>query len=298
MRFVVGLAGSVVGLGLGLLTPTHHVVSALTATSSQATSTMGSLASVRPSHVVIVIEENHSYSEIQENTRTPYLKSLFQQGASFSNYHAVEHPSFPNYLDLFSGSDQKHVSDSTDLTVSQPNLAVDLAQHHFTFGGYAADLPATDLKSSSNYPYAPNHVPWVFFSNVPKTDSIPFSRFPKDFNQLPTVSFVIPNLGDDMHTGSVPTGDTWLKANLSRYITWAKTHNSLFVITWDEDDHSESNQVPMIMVGAMVKPGTYNMPLNHFSLLRTIEDMYGLAPLGKSVTAKPITDVWIKGHQS
>ena len=106
------------------------------------------------------------------------------------------------------------------------------------------------------------------------------------------MSFVIPNLLDDMHDGTVAQGDTWLKNNQDGYAQWAKTHNSLLIVTWDEDDYSESNQVPTLFVGAHVMPGDYSEQITHYSVLRTIENGYGLSALGSAASATPITDVW------
>jgi acid phosphatase len=81
--------------------------------------------------------------------------------------------------------------------------------------------------------YARKHAPWVNSSNVPGADSVPFTSFPSssNFASLPTLSFVIPNLNDDMHDGTVAQGDTWLQNNLSAYATCAKANNSLLVVT-------------------------------------------------------------------
>ena len=66
----------------------------------------------QPDHVVIVIEENHSYSEIIGSPNAPYINSLAAQGAVFTQSYAVTHPSQPNYLDLFSGFNQGVTDDS------------------------------------------------------------------------------------------------------------------------------------------------------------------------------------------
>jgi len=95
-----------------------------------------------------------------------------------------------------------------------------------------------------------------------------------------------------MHDCSVATGDTWIRDNLSGYITWANTHNSLLVLTFDEDDNHSDNHIPTLFVGPMVAPGKYAEKITHYNVLRTIEDMYGLAPLKKAGTAAPIIDVW------
>ena len=60
------------------------------------------------------------------------------------------------------------------------------------------------------------------------------------------MSFVIPNLNDDMHDGTVAQGDSWVQAHLSAYANWTRAHNSMLVVTFDEDDHSENNQIPTI----------------------------------------------------
>ena len=122
----------------------------------------------------------------------------------------------------------------------------------------------------------------------------PFSDFPKDFSRLPTVSFVVPNHQNDMHDGTVKDADVWLKKNIDAYMTWAKRHRSLLIVTWDEDDNSKKNQIPVILVGPMIKPGKYTQKVNHYNVLRTIEDLYGLPRLGESRSAAPISDVWSK----
>jgi len=116
--------------------------------------------------------------------------------------------------------------------------------------------------------------------------------FPTDFTKLPTISFVIPNQDHDMHDGTINQADTWLKTNLDSYVKWAKTHNSLLIVQWDEDDFTTTNQIPTLFVGPMVKAGNYSENINHFNVLRTLEDMYALPTVSKSTTATPITDVW------
>jgi hypothetical protein len=95
-----------------------------------------------------------------------------------------------------------------------------------------------------------------------------------------------------MHSASVQQGDTWLQNHMDGYVQWAKTHNSLLVVTWDEDDGSTTNQIPTLFVGPMVKTGTYSEPINHYSLLRTLEDLYTLPYANNSASATSISDVW------
>ncbi|WP_029420183.1 alkaline phosphatase family protein [Alicyclobacillus macrosporangiidus] len=295
------VAGVLAGCG-GPTTPASENAGNLVQPSTvPSTLAPGHMVRVRPpEHIVIVIEENHSYDEIAGNAKAPYINALMKQGATFTNYHGVEHPSQPNYLDLFSGSNQGITNDSCPHTFSAPNLASELAAAGLSFAGYSEDLPSMGYTGCSNgryglplgATYARKHSPWVNFTNVPPSDNLPFSSFPKDFSKLPTVAFVIPNLQHDMHSGSIEAADTWLRQYIQPYVEWARLHNGLLVVTWDEDDESADNRVPTIFVGPMIRSGTFSERVNHFNLLRTIEDVYGLPPLGQSAHVAPIADVW------
>jgi len=248
----------------------------------------------RPAHVVVVMEENHSYSEIIGSSSAPYINSLASQGALFTHSYAVTHPSQPNYLAFFSGSNQGVTSDSCPHTFTKGNLGSELLGAGFTFTGYSESLPKAGSTVCTSGAYARKHSPWINFTNVPSSANQPFSSFPgsSSYSTLPTVSFVIPNLNDDMHDGTIQQGDTWLKNNIDAYAQWAKKNNSLLIVTWDEDDSSQSNQIPTIFVGQSVKAGSYSETINHYNVLRTLEDMYGLAALGSSANASAISDCW------
>ena len=248
----------------------------------------------RPDHVVIVIEENHSYSEIIGSPAAPYINSLAQQGALITNSLAVMHPSEPNYLDLFSGSNQGVTDDSVPHSFSAPNLASELLSAGFSFGGYSESLPYPGFTGGSfANAYFAKHNPWVAFTNVPAADNMPFtSYFPSNYAQLPTVSIVVPNIYDDMHSGPIQQGDAWLRVNLDGYVQWARSNNSLLIVTWDEDDSSAGNHIPTLFVGPMVTPGPYGLTINHIDLLRTLEDMYGLPYAGATPNATPVTYIW------
>jgi acid phosphatase len=164
-------------------------------------------------------------------------------------------------------------------------------------------------------------VPWISFANVPNGTTVEtssnqrFADFPADFGKLPTVTFVIPNLDHDMHNGepaqSIPAGDAWLRENLDSYYQWAKTHNSLLIVTFDENDDKRRyqgltnplvspsptypppdvyneylldlrNRTVTIFAGANIKPGVYSegRGITHVNILRTIEAMYGLPKSG------------------
>ena len=247
----------------------------------------------KPRHILVVIMENSSYSGILGSTADPYIHQLARRGALFTRSFAITHPSEPNYLALFSGSTQGVSDDSCPHSFSTPNLAADLIAAGKTFAGYAESLPAAGSAACTAGEYARKHAPWTDFSNIPRSVGKPFSSFPgSDFARLPAVSFVVPNLCHDMHDCSVATGDSWLRAHLARYVTWALTHDSVLILTWDENDGSPGNQIATIFVGQQIRPGRYSERITHYNVLRTIEDAYRLRHDGHAAGARPITDIW------
>jgi acid phosphatase len=267
-----------------------------------------------PDHVIVVIEENHGYDQIIGSDSASYINQLAGEGALFTDAHGVTHPSQPNYLAIFSGSTQgitgdQCLEDSTIFTT--PNLAAALIKKGYTFKGYAQTLPSPDYlkceyqtSAITDQPiYARKHCPWVDWlgdkkNDIPDSLSQPMTSFPKDFNQLPTVSFVIPDMDHDMHniggpgdSAAIVRGDKWLKDNLGAYIEWAKTHNSLLILTYDEDMFTAQNRILTLFAGANIKPGKYSENINHYSVLKTIEAMYGLH-VSDTTKASVIKDVW------
>jgi acid phosphatase len=265
-----------------------------------------------PNHIVIVIEENKNFEQIIGNPDAPYVNSLAKQGLLFTNAHGVWHPSQPNYIALFSGSRQgtknDHcLKDTTPFTT--PNLGHELLSHGYTFAGYSETMPKIGFTGcsygKSSYKngsalYARKHNPWVDWqgdglNDLPDSVNKTFKQFPSDYSKLPDVAFVVPNEDNEMHNGpdslSIPRADKWLKDHMGGYIQWAKSHNSLFIFIFDEDDFRKVNRFPMIFVGPMVKSGRDSSKVNHYNVLRTIEKLYGLPNAGPA-TEKPIMNIW------
>jgi len=245
-------------------------------------------------HVVVVVEENHTASAILGNKDAPYMNSLASGGAVMTRSFAVAHPSQPNYLALFAGDTFGVTSDKCPLNLGDaPNLASALLSAGRSFGGYSEGLPETGSPVCKAGGYARKHAPWTNFTNVPASVSMPMSAFTGD-GSLPTVSFVVPNLDDDMHDGSVAQADAWLSAHLSGYANWAKANNSLLILAWDEDDDSADNRIPTIFYGAGVKPGVYSQAISHYNVLSTIQESYGLPKTGLAASAPPVTGIWTR----
>lgn len=267
----------------------------------------------RPDHIVVVILENHSYDQIIGSPEAPYINELAMKGAVFTDAHGVTHPSQPNYLALFSGSTQGITDDRClkDITpYTTVNLASALIKKGFSFTGFAESMPSagylecnyltSDL--TGGVLYARKHAPWINWqgtgeNNIPVSCNQPMTAFPADFSKLPTVSFVIPNQDNDMHNGEGPEmikrADKWLKNQLGAYVDWANTHNSLLILTFDEDDFTENNHILTLLNGAMIQPGHYTKKINHYNIFHTIAAMYNL-PLQDTVPAELITEIWKK----
>ncbi len=267
-----------------------------------------SAAPPRYDHVVIVVEENRTAGQIiGDLVNAPYITSLATGGVSMSSLFAIIHPSQPNYMELFSGANQGVADDnlppnfSTTPTATYPfrtaNLGAEIIWAGFTFAGYSEELESAGTNDWADYDphsatnpgiyYRRKHNPWANWvakilpfpaNQLTGTVNRAFTQFPANFNQLPTVSFVIPNQLHDMHDGSRKEGDDWLAANLNAYAIWARTNNSLLIITWDEDDYKEDNQIPTVFHGANLRNGTVAGGIwTLHNLLRTLEDMYGVA---------------------
>jgi phosphatidylinositol-3-phosphatase len=249
----------------------------------------GSLPS--PAHVVLVVFENKDAGAVGPSD-APYLTGLAAQGAAFTDAHGVTHPSQPNYLALFSGSTQGVTDDSCPQTFSGPNLAGQLLAAGRSFTGYSEGLPAPGFTGCRAGGYARKHNPWVDFPALPAAVNQPLTALPHDLARLPTVAFVVPDLCSDMHSCPVATGDAWARTHLSGYVAWARTHDGLLVVTFDEDEGTAANHIPTFLVGPMVRAGTSAQRIDHYDVLRTLEDMYGLAPLGSAATARPLTGIW------
>ncbi|MFF3885510.1 alkaline phosphatase family protein [Streptomyces sp. NPDC001914] len=245
----------------------------------------------RPDHIVVVIEGDQSYDAVIGSPDAPYLNQLAHKGASLTQFYALTRPSQPNFLALFSGSFLGVDDDSCPHALTSRNLGSQLLQAGKSFVGYAQSMPRVGFTGCSSGAYVRRHNPWVNFDNLPASANRPWTDFPRDFTDLPTVAFVVPDLDHDMHGGRVREGDTWLRDSLGAYADWAMTHNSLLVVTWDEDDGQGPNHIPTVLVGEHVRPGDDDQPNNQFGLLRMLVDAYDLKPLHHSADSEPV-DVW------
>jgi len=253
-------------------------------------------ASYTTQYVQLVIFENESYTKVIGNPDAPYLTGLSTTWANMTDSHAVTHPSQPNYLALFSGSTQGVTGDNCPVSFKVASLGSELIKAGISFTGYAESMPRNGYEGCqavpdqlpSGYLYMRKHVPWTDFTKVPRKDSIVYR---KPLDEPPSrFVWITPNMCNDMHDCSIATGDTWASENLPNLIAWDAANNGVLIITWDENDGTAGNQIPTILAGN-VTPGQYSQDINHYNVLRTIEDIFGVKALGNAASATAIQGV-------
>jgi acid phosphatase len=253
-------------------------------------------------HVVVLVLENKEYGQVIGSPDAPNLNRLAGAGALLTNYDAVAHPSLPNYLALVSGSTQRISSDCTDCVVRARNLADTLDAAGLTWRTYAEGLPAPGFTGASAGRYAKKHDPLLYFADVSgrpdrRSRVVPLTRLAVDLGRggLPSFSLVVPDLCHDMHDCSVATGDAWVGRFLSSLLASRPLRDGAVFVVFDEgtSDAGGGGHVAALVLGPGVRPGARaGAALDHYSLLRTVEDALGLPALGRSARARPIAGIW------
>jgi hypothetical protein len=252
--------------------------------------------------VVVIVFENKSPAQVIGSDQAPSFDRLAQRYATLSDYRGVAHPSLPNYLALVSGSTQGVTSDCTSCRVRARNLADTLEAAGKTWKTYAEGLPRTGFTGSWAGRYAKKHNPFLYFEDVLSSRQrlrriVPLTSFGLDLkaHELPDYSLVVPDLCHDMHDCSVATGDAWLHGFLTPLLASGELADGVVFVVFDEGTGRAGGggRVPALVIGPLVRPGSRARgPLDHYSLLRTVEDIWDLPRLGRSRVAFPITGIW------
>jgi phosphatidylinositol-3-phosphatase len=253
------------------------------------------------SHVFVVMEENHSYSSVIGSSSMPYLNSLASKYGLATQYYANTHPSIGNYFMLTAGQIITN-DDSFCSPISNDNVVRHLLTAGKTWKSYAESLPYAGYTGCGSGEYVKRHNPLAYFSDVAnsseKYNLVPFSQFSKDLanNALPAFSFIVPNLLDDAHDGTLTQADAWLKNNIAPLVassTFQK--DGILIIVFDESFDSDTahggGHVAAIVIGPKVKGGYKSSTLyQHQSLLKTVMEALGLSSFpGAASSAQPIS---------
>jgi hypothetical protein len=244
----------------------------------------------RVDHVIWIWMENKPYDSIIGSSSAPFENELASACGLATNYHAITHPSLPNYIAATSGGTQGIADDeppaSHPLDVASIFSQVKAAGK--TWRSYSESAPGTCALTSGGL-YAVKHNPAAYYTGI-RGDcaswSVPMGTttngtFLGDLNggTLPAFSFVTPDLCNGTHDCPVSTGDAWLKSWFAKIVaTQAYTSGRTVVfLTWDEDDASASNHIATIVVSASTRAGTRSATaFDHYSLLKTTEQLLGI----------------------
>ncbi len=188
-------------------------VATVTNSSQSRTSDRADRVAASPDHLIVVVEENHSFEQIIGSPSAPFLNRLAAHGTLLTHYYAITHPSLPNYVALLSGR-TPIASDCRACTFAGPSLVDQLEARHISWAAYLQGLPRPCSTVASFGAYTEAVDPFMHAADIRDHPSrcdrvLPFSRFHPDLatGRLPTVVFVMPDLHHEMHSGPVRVAD-------------------------------------------------------------------------------------------
>lgn len=289
LRFVLGrtlslsVALSLVTTACALGNGSAHLASPTTAPTAQ----------THP-HVMVIMEENRSPSDVVANKHMPYTNWLASQYGLATNWTAVWHPSLPNYLALISGSTHDVIDDLSYHSFDGDNLGSQLSTAGISWKAFMQDMPAPCSNVDSVGKYAKKHNPFAFFTRITKSPDcadhvVPTTEF--DVNNLPDFVWYTPDMCADGHDCNDEVVDSALQALVPKVLASAwYAQGGTIIITWDEgnwyDFEGGGGHIPTIVLhgkGTGIKETTRG---DHYGTLQTIEDLYGLPRLGEARKAK------------
>ncbi len=246
-----------------------------------------------PAHVAVIVMENEEFSDIVHSGQAPYINSLARTYALASSAYAITHPSLPNYLALTGGSTFGIDSDCTDCSVHSGGIADQLERAGYSWKAYMEDLPHPCFTGGEAGGYAKKHDPFAYYTDIASNPArcrqiVPLSRLAADerAHTLPRYLWISPNLCHDMHDCDVGTGDRFLSRLLPPLLAALGPRGVLF-LTWDEGSSDDGccrlafgGHIVTVAAGGLARRGArLQTPVDHYSLLQTIEDVLGLRRL-------------------
>jgi hypothetical protein len=247
-------------------------------------------------HVIWIWMENHTYHQVIDQRSAPFTSWLARQCASADRYSAVGKPSLPNYLAATSGDIYGIHDDDPPAAhrINADNLFRQVRRSGRQSRTYAESMPGACALDTAGR-YAVKHNPAAYYvgsndraacsrDNLPLDSSAGQLRWDVDHWSLATFLVVIPDLCNDTHDCDVQTGDRWLGSWLARLWTsdlYRDGKTAVFIV-WDEP-----TPMPNIVMSPSTPAGLrVGEPYDHYSLLRTTEEMLGLPRLGRATGAR------------
>lgn len=247
---------------------------------------------------IFVLFENTNYDTAMKQ---PFFGKLAANGASFSNFMALTHPSQGNYVALTSGS-VYGVRNDNPIDLNVHNIADLLEAKGYTWKVYAEDYPGNCFAGNSRAGYARKHNPFISYLNIQKVPArcaniVNASQFDIDAanGTLPNYVFYVPNDRNSGHDTGIAFADKWYAQRFTKYLQNAQfMANTILISTFDESGLSSKNQIYTTIVGPRVISGVRSEPLNLISLLKLMEENWDLGDLGQFDTkAASIPNIWL-----
>ena len=243
------------------------------------------------SKVLVVVVENHSLDAMRQ--QMPYTFGLAQRYGYAVDYHAITHPSLPNYLAI-SGGDTFGVTDDHDPS-AHPISTASVFGQALAAGRTAkvyADAMTGTCATTSGGTYAVRHNPWTYHvaerAGCRRYD-VPITALDADVRagRLPEAGMIVPDLCHDAHDCPAGEADAWLKKVVGGVLAGPDFASGqlLVVITADEDDHSQGNLVLTTLVNPQLHGVVARTPLDHYSLSRLYSQVLGVPALRRARTA-------------
>ena len=270
----------------------------------------GRAAAVRGSaraDVFVIVLENHSFGQVIGNPRAPFINHLTKLGTLFTDYRAVTHPSLPNYLAILGGSTFGIDDDCTDCSAAGDNLALQLSRAGITWRAYMEGMPSACFLDADEGRYVKKHNPFVYFPSITSdpgrcAEVVPAQRLAPDArrHRLPSFGWITPDLCHDAHDCSIAVADRYLSGLVPSLLERLSPHGFL-VLTFDEGGDALSSEagggrIATILVGPPVRSGAkVAAPRGHFSLLRTLEGVFGVPYLRGATGASDLSGAFRGG---
>jgi phosphatidylinositol-3-phosphatase len=235
--------------------------------------------------IVVIVMENKSCAAVIGSRDAPYLNGLARRAAFAARSFALTSPSLPNYLGLTGGSTFGITTDCTSCSVRATNLVGQLERARVSWKAYMEGMPRACYRGAQDGLYVKRHDPFMYYADVASSPSrcrhvVPFTELRADLARraLPRFVWITPNLCHDMHSCPVSDGDRFL-ARLVPELQRAVGPRGAIVVTWDEGS-GFGRQIPTIVAGPAARAGARSsVAYDHYSVLRTVEDAFGLPHL-------------------
>jgi acid phosphatase len=260
-------------------------------------SSAGGLGQLRK--ILVIMEENHSIQQIFPGGM-PYLWTLAQRYAYATDWSGVAHPSLPNYLAIFGGSDFNRPQDcppGAGCTYPGPSVFGQALSRGETAKAYEESM-SQPCDHGFDGEYDVNHNPWAYFPSEAAScrahdvrAGTPASGALADDARggtLPSIGLMSPNLLHDGHNGTPAQADAWLRSWIPVLMSgpdW-RSGRLAIVVVFDEGETTE--QVPFVLMAPGISGVRISAPANHYALTRLIDTIIGAPPLRQASSAASV----------